>query len=277
MTDQSRPRENTASPAERHPIVAWVLAHVSHIIIVALLIVVALLLFDTVPDIGRDAKVYGLAFVVFLWPGSAIASYVREHRPDPEQILFVDVDALETDGAVALIPLTDWRDFGCIDGEPEQWAPLLYAGTNLDLEARTYEGTWRGTLTDRELIASLQAVYECREMLEEDAKRAFAYETNLWSIIRKATKNGVVSVVKTFESNTLPDKGEGIESAINDALEQYGLEGRLEATDLADADLNELEDQLTDGDDDLADDPGDGSGSDQPDEQIDAPPLSSDD
>ena len=242
------PASSIRPPSERHPYLVLLLDNLGKLVGVTLIAGALLMGFDALPAISREIKVVGLAYLVFLWPGSYVGNWIQENRDDPQAVIFVDVDAHDLEGGIALIPLADFSELEVTDGELDQWAPLLYAGRNLDLDEMTCEGVWTGTLTDRELIASLQAVYDCREMLEDDAKRAFAYETNLWSIVRSATKNGVLEVVKMFERNSLPDEGEGIENAVDDALEQFGLEGRISSPDdLEDVDLDDLDDHLEDG------------------------------
>ncbi|WP_254524925.1 hypothetical protein [Natrinema caseinilyticum] len=185
--------------------------------------------------------------------GDRLMSWV----PEPTHIWLVDVDARIVDGAVYRFPQTDWSELEVTDGSLEQWGPILYAGSNVDLETMTVEGTWRGTMDDRQLIASLQAVYECRNMLEEDAKKAFAIENTLWSIVRTASKDAVASVIKTFEKGSLPDEGDGLDDSINNALDQFGLERRYssdgDALEELDVDLEELGDVLEAADHDLDD------------------------
>ena len=269
------PPSNVRSPSDRHPYLVAFLSNLSKIVAVLLILIALLMLTGHVPDISRDAKVLGLAYLVFLWPGSYVGEWIQDNRDDLQSVLFVDVDAREVGGAVAVIPLADFAELEVTDGELEQWAPLLYAGSNLDLEEMTCEGTWRGTLSDRELIASLQAVYECRDQLQDDAQRAFAYETSFWTIVRSATKRCAVQIVESFERQTLPDRGEGIETAIDDALEQFDLKGRYDSPDdLADVDLDELDDHL-DGDGDEVDQ--DSRAEEQTDDQPETPELPADD
>ncbi|MFC7230328.1 hypothetical protein ACFQMM_01150 [Saliphagus sp. GCM10025308] len=78
---------------------------------------------------------------------------------------------------------------------------------------------------------------ECRGMLEEDARKLFALEANLWSIVYRATKDATKSVVETFEEGTLPDRGEGVDVAVNDALEDFGLLEKMNELDQDDLDL----------------------------------------
>ncbi len=247
-------------------VLEWLFQNGFKLMALGCLIAAAALMLGWVPDIGREFKVFGLALLVCLFPASIVGDRLTNWVPEPVSIWLVDVDARITDGAIYRFPAEDFSDLEVTDGELEQWGPILFAGTNVDLEAMTVEGTWRGTLTDRELVASLQKVYECRNLLEEDAQRAFAYENNLWSIVRIAAKDAVASVVSTFEKGSLPDEGDGLDHAVNDALDQFGLErrysGDADALEKLDVDLDELGDVLeaADVDVDDLDDQGEPSG-----------------
>ncbi|WP_252699470.1 hypothetical protein [Natronosalvus vescus] len=242
---------NVKPPSERHPWIALLLRNSGKILALGLFAAAGLMWLDLLPDVSREAKIAGLAFAAFLLPGSYVGDWVQNQRGDPQFVLLVDVAAQEEDGGIASIPLADWRDLEVVDGKLDQWAPMLYAGKNLDLEEMTVEGCWRGTLTDRELLAALSAVEECRGMLEEDSRKLFAIESNLWSIVYRATKDATRSVVNTFEKGTLPDEGEGVDNAVNDALDQFGLldtVDNLEEADDLDADLDDLDLGMNDDD-----------------------------
>jgi len=99
----------------------------------------------------------------------------------------------------------------------------------------TLQGTWRGTLTDRELMWSLQKVAECRGQLLDDAIRGFVIESSAWVVVYEATRAATDEMRKMMEDGTLPDKGEGIDAAVTEAIAGTDLDALLE--DSKDLDL----------------------------------------
>lgn len=155
--------------------------------------------------------------------GRPVARRAREMLWSPDNIWVVDVDAAYRKGGLFRIPSQVMRNCEIQGGSLDWVSPNLVFGKNVDVENMTIEGTWRGTLTDRELLSALHMVRECRQMLEADAKRGWVWENSAWMIVRKATMNALSSVSSTFEKNTMPDKGEGITEAVDTALEDFGL------------------------------------------------------
>lgn len=172
----------------------------------------------TTPLVGRPA---GKRVVGMLW--------------DPSFVWLVDLDARRFDAGIYRIPAQRFREWDVTDGSLDWVTPHLAFGKNVDLVNSTVEGCWRGTLSDRELMRSLQAVEECRGQLEDDAKRGFAIESQMWTIVRGATRQAVMRVVSTFERGTLPDEGEGITEEIDSAIEQFGLERKIRQTEQDDS------------------------------------------
>ncbi|MBX0286788.1 hypothetical protein EGH22_10650 [Halomicroarcula sp. F28] len=92
----------------------------------------------------------------------------------------------------------------------------------------SFQGTWRGTLTDRELMWSLQKVAECRGQLLDDAIRGFVIESSAWVVVYEATRAATDEMRKMMEDGTLPDKGEGIDAAVTEAIAGTDLDALLE-------------------------------------------------
>ena len=90
-------------------------------------------------------------------------------------------------------------------------------------EGQKLEGTWRGSLEDRELLWALSKVAECRGGLVEDAARGFVIESSLWVTAFNGARGAVDELVEMIEDGTLPDKGEGLDAAVTSALEDSGL------------------------------------------------------
>ncbi|ARS89646.1 hypothetical protein B1756_07780 [Natrarchaeobaculum aegyptiacum] len=200
------------------------------------------------PNVSTEVLLVALCLGWGLVAGYPVSGVVIDKIGDEPGVFVVDVAAetLEHDSGLYWMPYTEFVEYDVLDGSLDQVAPFLYFARNVDSEAMTMEGTWRGTLTDRELLAALSAVKECRGMLEEDARRAFALETNLWSVVYRASKHATKSVVRTFEEGLLPDEGEGVDRAVSDAMEQFDLERMADRLDDENADLEELVDAAGD-------------------------------
>lgn len=184
-------------------------------------------------DLPRNLRIIGLA-VCLLAPvvGKPFARRIRQMLFDPNIIFIVDVDAREPSAAgLYSAPSQQFRELEVTEGSLDWVHPGLVFAKNVDLEAGTLEGTWRGTLSDRELLKTLNAVAECRGQLENDAKRGFAIESQAFTVIRSATRSAVNSLVSTFERGTLPDRGEGINAAIDKAIDDFGLDAHLDDLD----------------------------------------------
>ena len=190
------------------------------------------------PEIPRFWYVFGLAFVFLLPAGWLVASYAISFLPKPEPDWVVDLDARHIDGALHRFPAGELKHLDVTEGEMCQLAPHLYTATGVDLESREAAGTWRGTLPDRELLIALEAVFECRGELEDQARRGFAIEKRFFSILRNTTRDEVLSVVRTFEEGTLPDGADNLHDHIDRALEDHGLEDQIK-TSADDFDLSD--------------------------------------
>jgi hypothetical protein len=212
----------------------------------------------------REVKLFGLTLVILLPAGWMVASWVMSQLWDPNHIYLLDLDARYTDGALYQFPFEQFHSLDVTQGHLDEVTSSLYIGRDVDLDEMTVSGTWRGTLDDRELLRALHTVYECRGQLEDDARIGFALETSAFTIVRNAVRQTTRTVVRTFEKGTLPDEGEGVNQAIDDAIEKFDLEEHIE--DEIESDLEEastdpeiLEQQQRDradrGGDPLAEDP----------------------
>ncbi|WP_336135555.1 hypothetical protein [Natronomonas amylolytica] len=193
--------------------------------------------FDPSFTVSREAKIVLLSFIGAGVPlGLLSGNYITSILYDPTFIWLIDLDARRLDGGLYAIPYADFKELTVTDeeGEPNdvhditQLTPQLYVGKKVDLQEMTVVGTWRGTLDDRELARSLQKVRECRNQLEEDAKRGFAIETSAFTIVRNAAREATLDVIESFQEGTLPDAGDSLNGAVDDALEDYGLEEELD-------------------------------------------------
>jgi len=217
-------------------------------VLVALGALLGLVVYDG--EIPRWQRLAGLTALAISPLGYFVGSQITNLLPDPPGVVLVDIDAREMDGAVYWFPVETFHDLTVAEGELNQVAPSLYFGQQVNPEELTAVGTWRGTMSDRELLRGLQKVHECRGQLEDDAKKGFVLETQAFTIIRTAVRDATHTIVETFQRGTLPDEGDGINHAIDSALEQFDLDKRIE-DDLEDVDG--LDDDLLDPDGDLED------------------------
>lgn len=192
--------------------------------IITLLTAFALLYFS--PSFPREFRIFGLAFIVLLPYGWLVGSWLTSLIQSPRYIYLVDLDAQEIDGGLYRFTDSSFREMETVNGDITQATPNLYFGKNVDLKKQTVEGTWRGTMDDRDLARSLQKVAECRGQLEADARRGFIIETQAFTIIRTCVRSATLSIVRTFEKGTLPE--DNIADAIDEALDHYDLDETLE-------------------------------------------------
>ena len=233
---------------ERRPesLTEWTLVFVKErflsIIAVIAFIGLATVLVGVDLGIPRWLRLSGLTMIVLSPFAYLVGSSITGMLPDPPGEIVVDIDARKMDGAVFWFPTDDFRELTVIEGELNQVAPSLYFGKQVDLDKMTAAGTWRGTLSDRQLLRGLQKVYECRGQLEDDAKKGFVLETQAFTMVRNAVRETTAVVVETFQRGTLPDEGEGLDNQIEQALEQFDLDDRI------DDELSDLNDLDTDAD-----------------------------
>jgi hypothetical protein len=226
----------------------------------------AFLYFDpALPEVPRRAKLVFYSFAFLTPVGYWVGQYIVSLLYDPNLIWLADIDARRLDGALYAVPYADFKEFTVVDEDGNandqyditRLTPQLYVGKAVDLDEMTVEGTWRGTLDDRELARSLQKVRECRNQLEEDAKRGFVIETSAFTIVRNAARAATLDVVEAFKQGSLPDNGDSLNAAVDDALEDYGLEEEIDNDLMPDElDAEEASTRLEDLADD-ADAPGD--------------------
>jgi len=215
-------------------------------------------------SVPRRAKLVAITMLLLAPIGKLVGDYIVGLLWDPNYIYLVDLDARVVDGALYQFPFDHFRELDVTEGQLTELTPNLYVGRQVDIEEMTAVGTWRGTLDDTELLTALQAVRECRGQLQDQAQRGWVLDTHGWSIIWRAVRDEIASVVRSFEEGTLPDEGLALHEAIDDALEQYDLDNELaEITDDLDVepadadgdldlddvdDLDDLEDPTANGD-----------------------------
>lgn len=162
---------------------------------------------------------YGIGF------GSWLAKWLFESQP----IFVVELQAEDTTtGALHQFPPAEFTEWTVTDGDLDQWAPGLYCARKIDYDEQQLHGTWRGTLTDRELLTSLAAIQKCRGMLERDARRGFAMTEYMDLIIPRAVKSTVRAVREWQRTHQLPDEGEALDAALREVLSDFDLDSVLD-------------------------------------------------
>lgn len=202
-------------------------------------------------DVPRSVRVVGIVTLVLLpFADLLVARRVRDWLWDPSYVYLVDVSLEDRSGGLWRFSSQSFRDVDIRDGELDWMSPILCFGQNYDPATNSVEGTWLGSLSDRELMVAQSKIEELRGRLERDAKRGFSIEVQAFGIIRSATMSAVRTVVNTFERSSLPDDGEALAAEIDDAISQFGVEDKIRQasrddrpeSDLApDADLFDLD------------------------------------
>ena len=181
-------------------------------------------------EIPRFWKIAGAAAIAMTPVGYLTGNKVVEWLYNPSWIWLLDLSAAEETGGLYRFTESDFRDLDVLDGQLDRLAPGLFVGKRVDPENMKVAGTWRGTLTDRELLLSLRKVRECRGQLEDDARKGFVLRSSAFTIVRRAVRQTTKSVVETFERGTLPDDGAAMTDAIDSELEQFGVSDDLDET-----------------------------------------------
>lgn len=209
----------------------------------------------------RWAHVVFWVAVLGLAPAYAMATKVVDILYDPFGVILLDIDARNTDVAIYNVPKKRWKEITVLEGDLQRLeaTQLVYTGKNFDPEELTVTGTWRGSLSDYELVRKEAKIAELRGRLETEAKRGFAIETQSWTIVRQAAMQAVTSIVRTFERGTLPSEdGLEVADAVDDAIESFDFdlseqekstdEGKEDVEDIVDNEIGAAVSEVT-GDD----------------------------
>jgi len=193
-------------------------------------------------ELPRSVQLGSTTFVVSLaLIGRPTGQRALDVFGGPELVWIVDVDLLDGDGAgVFSCPRPTWSEEWEVTEHSLWWAtPNLGFGRGLDMEEKTIEGTWRGSLPDPVLMRALSYIRYNRESYRARAKRGEAIEMNKTAILRNAAMSIVEDVVGTFEQSALPDDGVAFDQEVEAAIEDYGIES--EGSELFDEDPADLD------------------------------------
>ena len=203
---------------------AWLLAHWRYLAALGLGGAGAAIIIGVPLDLPRWSQVMLAAALLATPIGYASGNKVASLLYTPSWVYIVELDTRDRENAIYRVPSDQFGELDVIEGEVDRVNPHLVFATDVNLEAGELAGVWRGTLSDRELMAELYKVHELRGTLEADARRGFAIETQAWMIVREATRDAVRSIVDTFEDGTLPGTGQSVNEAIDSALENYDMD-----------------------------------------------------
>ena len=178
-------------------------------------------------ELPRSVKIIGgTALIAALLVGRPTGVKAVELMGGPELMWLVDVDLLDRDGAgVYNCPTPRWNDEWDVTKDSLWWAtPNLAFGKNVDLDEKTVEGTWPGSLPEPVLMRALVFLRYNRNQLENKAKKGEAIEMNAFAMIRSAVMRTTRSIVRTFEEGSLPDDGKAFREEVDAVLADYDLE-----------------------------------------------------
>lgn len=233
-TTDTRPESGTVTvdrrPSKTELIVGLVRDRFWSIVAVGFVLVAVGMFLEVEPAIPRFWKIAGAAGIAMAPVGYLTGNKVVEWLYNPSWIWLIDLSAAEERGGLYRFTESDFRDLDVLDGQLDRLAPGLFVGKRVDPENLKVAGTWRGTLTDRDLLLSLRKVRECRGQLEDDARKGFVLRSSAFTIVRRAVRETTKSVVETFERGTLPDDGAAMTDAIDAELEEFGVSNDLDET-----------------------------------------------
>jgi hypothetical protein len=244
MTDQS-------PESEPDPSRSLTLLDVGVIIVDNLLLVAAVVIglaFGVAAFLGielpRNLRTIGI-FAAIGAPliGNPISARVVDLLYSPNYRYLVDLKAEDPSSGSIIRMRSEWyrQNMTVIEGEVDWVNPSVGFARDVDLEAGTCRGVWRGTLSDRQLMTALAEVRKCKGQLQEDARRGFAIRSQAVTIVRNAARSIGHHIVATVQTGELPDRGEGLDHAVEDAIESMDFSQDLD-------DLDDLEDAADDDD-----------------------------
>ena len=213
MTDES----NTTTNRELLVQSRWFLLAVA--LLVVLVGSISWWLLDlSVPPIGREVKLFAMAFVAAVVLAAPWATRLVDWLYTPDSKYLLDYDAETDELHLWEIPAPTWRELD-IEEElyPLQASEPVYEGRNYDPEENRAEGVWRGSATDLELVDHREAVKEVRGDLEDLAREGLAIRAKQSSIVRGAVSDIVMEFVADFEDESTYS-GENIQRRVDDAL-----------------------------------------------------------
>lgn len=188
-----------------------------------------------IPATPRYAEVVFWTVILGSAPAYVLSARAVDMLHNPFGVVLLDIDARESDAAIWNVPQKRWEETEVVEGDLYRLdaAQTMYAGKQYDPESRTVEGTWRGTMSDMELLRAQEKIAECRGQLEDYAKEGFTIEVQKTSIVRGAVRDISRTVIGSLEEGTIYN-GEKIGEAVDEATAKYDFDSEREETEAAD-------------------------------------------
>jgi hypothetical protein len=178
--------------------------------------------FPELPRIPREPRVFVVGVLAAVVLGYAPAIKIVEWLYAPDGTYLLDIDARDNGVAVYRLSPEKWDSLTVDKGELYRVKASADAYT-----CRQYWpdydvclGTWRGSASDLELLQDRERIDAIRETLEEQAQEGISIRMKMGAIVRSAVRNITNDLVGQYEGTAI-HKGEHIERAVTDALEDY--------------------------------------------------------
>ncbi|WP_336327876.1 hypothetical protein [Halovenus sp. HT40] len=201
----------------------WFLLAVA--LVVILVLSISYWLVDpSLPSIGRELKLFAIAFVVGSILAAAPATKLVDWLHTPDSKYLVEYDAETDEFELWEIPAPQWRSLE-IEDELHQLnaSEPVYEVNDYDPDEQVATGVWRGSASDLELIQHREAVAEVRGDLEDLAREGLAIRAKQSSIVRGAVADIVMEFVADFEEESTYS-GTQIQQRVDSALDELDEE-----------------------------------------------------
>jgi len=177
------------------------------------------------PTIPREPRLFTVGALAAIALGYAPAMRLVDWLYSPGGTYLVDIDARDNGFALYRLSPEKWEKLSVESGE------LYRLKTSADAYAcRQYWpdydvciGTWRGSASDLELLEERERIDEIRTTLEQQAQEGLSIRTRMGSIVRTAVRGIVNDLVSQYEG-TAVHKGERIEQAVQEALNDHDIQ-----------------------------------------------------
>lgn len=139
-------------------------------------------------------------------------------------VYLMDVDARDRDVAVYRLNPEAFGELTVLNGElfeADARYPVRFC-RHYRPQENVCEGTWRGSVSDLELIQERERIDAVRNELEEWGRQGLETRMKLPDIVRSALRSISTDMVRGYEDMTVYS-GERIEEAVTSALSEYEL------------------------------------------------------
>lgn len=181
--------------------------------------------FPDVPSIPRGPRLFAVGAILAVGLGYAPAVKIVDYLHSRDSTYLVDIDARDNGLAIYELSPGKWEHLAVEKGELYRLKTSgeAYACRQYWPDYDTCLGTWRGSASDLELLRERERIDEIRETLEEQAQEGIAIRTRMGGIVRTAVRTIVNDLVGQYEQAAV-HRGEHIESAVRDALDDYNAQ-----------------------------------------------------